>query len=58
VTFEVARRAFEDDRLIERLDPRELDEDRMILTGLAGDVMLRRAWPPHPHHLGEEGDPT
>jgi len=40
VTFEVARRAFEDPGLIERLDPDEPDEDRMLLTGLAGDVLL------------------
>jgi uncharacterized DUF497 family protein len=40
VTIEVARRAFEDLRLIERLDPDEPDEDRMLLTGLSGDVLL------------------
>jgi hypothetical protein len=40
VTFDIARRAFEDPRLIERLDPDEPDEDRMLLTGLAGDVLL------------------
>jgi uncharacterized DUF497 family protein len=40
VTFEVARRAFTDPRLIERLDPDEPDEDRLLLTGLAGDVLL------------------
>ena len=40
VTFEVARRAFADLRLVERLDPDEPDEDRMLLTGLAGDVLL------------------
>ncbi len=37
VTFDIACRAFEDPRLIERLDPDEPDEDRMLLTGLAGD---------------------
>jgi hypothetical protein len=40
VSFEAARRAFEDPRLIERLDPDETEEDRMLLTGLAGDVLL------------------
>ena len=40
VTFELARRPFQDPRLIERLDPDEPDEDRMLLTGLAGDVLL------------------
>jgi len=40
VTFEVARRAFKDPRLIERLDPDEPEEDRMLLMGLAGDVLL------------------
>jgi uncharacterized DUF497 family protein len=40
VTFNIARRAFEDPRLIERLDPDEPDEDRMLLTGLVGDVLL------------------
>ena len=40
VTFELARRAFQDARLIEHLDPDEPDEDRMLLTGLAGDVLL------------------
>jgi uncharacterized DUF497 family protein len=51
VTFEVARRAFEDDRLIERLDPRELDEDRMILTGLAGDVLLTVCYVERGHRI-------
>ena len=40
VTFEVARRAFEDPRSIDRLDDDEPDEDRMLLTGLVGDVLL------------------
>ena len=40
VTFQAARGAFRDPRLIERLDPGEPDEDRMLLTGLAGDVLL------------------
>jgi hypothetical protein len=40
VSFEFARGAFRDPRLIERLDPDETDEDRMLLTGLVGDVLL------------------
>ena len=40
VTFDVARHAFKDPRLIERLDPDEPDEDRMLLTGFAGDILL------------------
>jgi uncharacterized DUF497 family protein len=40
VTFDFARRAFEDPRRIARLDPDETDEDRLLLTGLAGDVLL------------------
>lgn len=40
VRFEVARRVFQDPRLIERLDPDEPDEERMLLTGLADDALL------------------
>jgi len=40
VSFEVARGAFRDPRLIEHLDPDEADEERMLLTGLVGDVLL------------------
>ena len=40
MTFEFARRAFQDPRLIERLGPDGTDEDRILLTGLAGDVLL------------------
>ena len=40
VTFEAARFAFRDPRFIERLDPDESDEDRFLLTGLAGDTLL------------------
>jgi hypothetical protein len=40
VTFELARRAFTDQRAIDRLDLDETDEDRMLLTGLANDVLI------------------
>jgi uncharacterized DUF497 family protein len=40
VTFELARLAFADPRAIDRLDLDETDEDRMLLTGLANDVLL------------------
>ena len=40
VSFELARLAFADPRAIDRLDLDESDEDRMLLTGLVGDVLL------------------
>jgi uncharacterized DUF497 family protein len=40
VTFDQARRVFADPRAISRLDIDETDEDRILLTGLAGDVLL------------------
>jgi uncharacterized protein len=40
VTFEVARLAFADPRAIDRMDLDESDEDRMLLTGLANDVLI------------------
>ena len=40
VTFQLARLAFGDPRAIDRLDLDEPDEDRSLLTGLAGDVLL------------------
>ena len=40
VTFEVARLAFADPRAIDRLDLDETGEDRMLLTGLANNVLL------------------
>ena len=40
VSFEVACGAFRDPRLTEHLDPDEPDEERMLLTGLVGDVLL------------------
>ena len=40
VSFVLARLAFADPRGIDRIDLDEPDEDRMLLTGLAGDVLL------------------
>ena len=40
VTFELARLAFADPRAIDRLDLEEVDEDRMLLTGLANDALI------------------
>jgi len=40
VTFEAARLAFGDPRAINRLDLEETDEDRILLTGLSGEVLL------------------
>jgi uncharacterized protein len=40
VTFEAARLAFSDPRAIDRLDLDETAEDRMLLTGLANNVLL------------------
>jgi uncharacterized protein len=51
VSFEVARRAFKDPRLIERHDPDEPEEDRMVLTGLAGDVLLTICYVERGHHI-------
>jgi uncharacterized DUF497 family protein len=51
VTFEVARRAFKDPLLIERLDPDEPEEDRILLTGLAGDVLLTICYVERGHRI-------
>jgi hypothetical protein len=40
VTFEIDRLVFDDPRAIDRLDLDEPDEDRELVTGLAGDVLL------------------
>jgi uncharacterized DUF497 family protein len=40
VTFELARLVFDDPNAIDRLDLDEPDEDREIITGLVGDVLL------------------
>ena len=40
VTFEQARDVFDDPKAIDRLDLDEPEEDRMLITGLAGDVLL------------------
>lgn len=40
VTFELARLVFADSNAIDRLDLDEPDEDREMITGLVGDVLL------------------
>ena len=40
VTFELARLVFDDPNAIDRLDLEESDEDKQIITGLVGDVLL------------------
>jgi putative transcriptional regulator len=40
VTFELARLVFDDPNAIDRLDLDEPDEDRELITGLVGDVLL------------------
>lgn len=40
VTFELARQVFNDPRAIERLDLDETAEDRTLITGLVGDMLL------------------
>jgi uncharacterized protein len=40
VTFELARLVFDDPNAIERLDLDEPSEDRDLITGLVGDVLL------------------
>ena len=40
VTFELARLVFDDPNAIDRVDLDELDEDRELITGLVGDVLL------------------
>jgi uncharacterized DUF497 family protein len=40
VTFEIARFVFDDPNAIDRLDLDEPDEDRELITGLVGDVLL------------------
>ena len=40
VTFELARLVFDDPNAIDRLDLDESDEERELITGLAGDVLL------------------
>jgi uncharacterized DUF497 family protein len=59
VTFELARLVFDDPNAIDRLDLDEPDEDRELITGLVGDVLLtvlRRARSPQTHPLGLEGN--
>ena len=40
VTFELARLVFDDPNATDRLDLDEPDEDRELITGLVGDVLL------------------
>ena len=40
VTFELARLVFDDPNAIDRLDLEERDEDRQLITGLVGEVLL------------------
>ena len=40
VTFELACLVFDDAKAVDRLDLDESDEDRMLITGLVGDVLL------------------
>jgi len=40
VTFELARLVFDDPNAIDRLDLDEPREDRELITGLVGDVLL------------------
>jgi uncharacterized protein len=40
VTFELARLVFDDPNAIDRLDLDEPDEDRQLITGFVGDVLL------------------
>jgi uncharacterized DUF497 family protein len=40
VTFELARMVFNDPNAVDRLDLDEPDEDRELITGLVGDVLL------------------
>ena len=40
VTFELARLVFEDPNAVDRLDLDEFHEDRELITGLVGDVLL------------------
>jgi uncharacterized protein len=40
VTFELARLVFDDPNAIDWLDLDEIDEDRVLVTGLVGDVAL------------------
>jgi uncharacterized DUF497 family protein len=40
VTFELARLVFDDPNAIDRIDLDEADEDRELIVGLVGDVLL------------------
>ena len=55
VTFEVARLVFDDPNAVDRLDLDETDEDRVLITGLVGDVLhdgvLCPARSAHTYHI-------
>ena len=40
VTFDLARHVFNDPNAIDRLDTDDTEEDRELVTGLVGDVLL------------------
>ncbi len=40
ITFDFARRVFSDPCAIDRLDLDEVDEDRLLITGHAGEILL------------------
>ncbi len=60
VSFELARRAFDDFRAIDWLDVDEPDEDRILLTGLVDDVLFdclfRGARISQTHHISQKGN--
>jgi uncharacterized DUF497 family protein len=58
VTFELARLVFDDPNAIDRLDLDEPEEDRELITGLVGDVLLTVCFVEQgqTHHLGPEGN--
>jgi uncharacterized DUF497 family protein len=59
VTFELARLVFDDPNAIDRLDLEEADEDRQLITGIVGDVLLTVCFvergSSQTHRLGPEG---
>ena len=59
VTFELARLVFNDPNAIDRLDLDEPDEDRELITGQVGNVLLTvcvvQRGSRKTHHLGAKG---
>ena len=49
-TFEIARLVFNDPNAIDRLDVDEPDEDRELITGVVGDVLLTVCFVQRGHH--------